>query len=82
MDSTSSKFIKATGFSKAKKKLPTRLSQYRRMVNEAAYYRSKQRGFIPGYELLDWLKAEEEILCRLFHIDAGDGAREVERSEQ
>ena len=37
-------------------------SQYARMINEAAYYRAEQRGFLPGYELLDWLEAEEEIL--------------------
>lgn len=31
------------------------------MVAEAAYYRSAARGFVPGYELDDWLAAEAEI---------------------
>ena len=35
-------------------------SRFVRMVNEAAYYRALRRGFLPGYELLDWLEAEEE----------------------
>ncbi len=32
-----------------------------RMIAEAAYYRAKKRGFLPGYELDDWLTAEAEI---------------------
>ncbi len=31
-------------------------------VAEAAYYRAGQRGFVPGFELYDWLEAEREIL--------------------
>ena len=27
----------------------------------AAYYRSEQRGFLPGGELEDWLEAEKQI---------------------
>ena len=34
----------------------------RRMIAEAAYYRAQQRGFQPGYELEDWLAAENEIV--------------------
>jgi hypothetical protein len=34
-----------------------------RNIAEAAYYRAEQRGFVPGYELDDWLAAEREILA-------------------
>lgn len=27
-----------------------------------AYYKAEQRGFVPGYELDDWLEAEQEYL--------------------
>lgn len=74
MNKVSSKPIKAKDFSKAPKKMPDHLSRYVQMVNEAAYYRSLLRGFTPGYELLDWLTAEEEVLSRLFHLNLGDKA--------
>jgi hypothetical protein len=32
---------------------------------EGAYYKAKQRGFAPGYELKDWIEAEAEIMTRL-----------------
>jgi hypothetical protein len=35
--------------------------QTRSRIAEAAYYRALQRGFSPGYELEDWLTAEEQI---------------------
>ena len=31
------------------------------MIAEAAYYRAERRGFAPGRELEDWLRAEDEI---------------------
>ena len=31
-------------------------------VAEAAYFRAGQRGFVPGFELYDWLEAEREVL--------------------
>jgi Protein of unknown function (DUF2934) len=34
-------------------------------IAEAAYFRSQNRGFLPGHELEDWLAAEEEIDQRL-----------------
>jgi hypothetical protein len=34
-------------------------------IAEAAYFRSEHRGFTPGYELEDWLAAEEEVDQRL-----------------
>jgi len=30
-------------------------------VAEAAYFRAERRGFLPGYELQDWLDAEAEL---------------------
>jgi hypothetical protein len=30
-------------------------------VAEAAYFRAEHRGFLPGYELQDWLDAEAEF---------------------
>ena len=33
------------------------------MVSEAAYYRAEKRDFVSGYELEDWVAAEEEILA-------------------
>ena len=30
-------------------------------VAEAAYYMAEQRGFVPGYEVEDWLVAEQVI---------------------
>jgi len=35
------------------------------MVAEAAYFRAEKRGFLPGFELHDWLEAEREIHSRL-----------------
>jgi len=37
-------------------------SQVRPLIQEAAYYIAEQRGFSPGHELEDWLKAKAEIL--------------------
>jgi hypothetical protein len=34
------------------------------MVAENAYYRAERRGFVPGYDLEDWLAAEAEIDAR------------------
>ncbi|MDO9048613.1 MAG: DUF2934 domain-containing protein [Methylobacter sp.] len=31
-------------------------------VSELAYYKAESRGFSPGYELEDWLEAEQEFL--------------------
>ena len=31
-------------------------------INEVAYYRSENRGFVPGHEMDDWLAAEKEVL--------------------
>jgi hypothetical protein len=39
--------------------------ELRKLISEAAYYRAKQRGFAPGYELEDWIQAEQEVMRRL-----------------
>jgi hypothetical protein len=39
--------------------------QIRLMTEEAAYYLAQRRGFKPGYELEDWLRAEEQIKKKL-----------------
>lgn len=31
------------------------------MIADAAYYRAERRGFTPGFELEDWLGAENDI---------------------
>lgn len=39
--------------------------QVAQMIAEAAYYRAEKRSFAPGFELEDWLAAEQEILGRV-----------------
>ncbi|NOR71364.1 MAG: DUF2934 domain-containing protein [Methylomarinum sp.] len=34
-----------------------------KMVSEAAYYRAEKRNFASGYEMEDWIAAEEEIIA-------------------
>lgn len=34
-----------------------------RRIAEAAYYRAERRGFAPGFELADWIAAEQELDC-------------------
>lgn len=46
------------------KSAPVRASdgaQRQTMIAEAAYYCAERRGFAPGHELEDWLRAEAEI---------------------
>jgi hypothetical protein len=33
----------------------------RRLIAEVAYFAAERRGFRPGYELDDWLEAEQEV---------------------
>jgi Protein of unknown function (DUF2934) len=33
----------------------------RRQIAEIAYFSAERRGFSPGYELDDWLQAEQEV---------------------
>ena len=37
------------------------LDEFRKMVAVNAYYRAEKRGFEDGYELDDWLAAEQEM---------------------
>ena len=39
------------------------------MIAEAAYYRAERRGFVPGYEMEDWIAAEIELNARLSDKD-------------
>ena len=39
----------------------TELDLFREMIAKNAYYRAEKRGFEDGYELDDWLEAEQEI---------------------
>jgi len=39
--------------------------ELRKLISEAAYFRAKQRGFAPGYELEDWIQAEAEVMRRV-----------------
>lgn len=41
--------------------LPAEADLRQQRIATAAYYRATQRGFAPGYELEDWLAAEQEI---------------------
>jgi hypothetical protein len=41
--------------------LPGIHGDLRASIALAAYFRSEQRGFAPGYELEDWLAAEREV---------------------
>jgi hypothetical protein len=42
------------------------------LISTAAYYLAERRGFIPGLELQDWLKAEAEIDKNLGKIPSND----------
>ena len=37
------------------------MDEFREKVAKNAYYRAEKRGFEDGYELEDWLEAEQEI---------------------
>ena len=39
--------------------------EWHRLISEAAYYHAQQRGFEPGGELDDWLRAEREVRERI-----------------
>jgi hypothetical protein len=39
--------------------------ELQKLIEEAAYFRAKQRGFQPGHELEDWIQAEAEVMRRL-----------------
>ena len=37
------------------------VDEFRESVAKNAYYRAEKRGFEDGYELEDWLEAEQEV---------------------
>lgn len=39
---------------------PAAVPDRQKRIEERAYYKAAQRGFIPGSELQDWLEAESE----------------------
>ena len=45
----------------APSRAPATPDQRQSMVAEAAYYYAEHRGFVAGYELNDWLAAEDQI---------------------
>jgi len=36
-----------------------------RLIQESAYFKAKERGFVPGNEVEDWIEAEAEVRRRL-----------------
>jgi hypothetical protein len=38
------------------------MDEFREVVAINAYYKAEKRGFADGYELEDWLEAEQEII--------------------
>jgi hypothetical protein len=37
------------------------LEQRWRAIAEVAYFKAERRGFVPGFQLQDWLEAEQEV---------------------
>ena len=35
---------------------------YQNMIAEAAYYKAESKGFVAGYDMENWLEAENEIM--------------------
>ncbi len=56
----------------AKKSVEISEHARRGMIAEAAYLRSERRGFMPGYEVEDWMSAEAEVDALL---TAGPGGK-------
>ena len=41
----------------------------RRLIADIAYLSAEERGFAPGYELDDWLQAEQEVEASMEAIE-------------
>jgi hypothetical protein len=41
-----------------------------RMIELGAFYRAERRGFVPGFEVDDWLAAEAEVTAQLLPLQA------------
>jgi hypothetical protein len=46
-------------------------TERKRLIAEAAYYRALKRGFLPGYEVEDWLAAEAEVEAQMYRPVSG-----------
>jgi hypothetical protein len=77
---------------KLKPSLPKTLKQHiddisrQQWISDAAYYKAEARGFMPGFELTDWLEAEREytkLLVDLFlSASREDGAMTITGLQQ
>jgi len=43
------------------------LDEFRKMIEECAYYKAEKRGFVAGNEIEDWLEAEQELNKQHFY---------------
>jgi len=55
---------------KAVEFLKTDAELFRAAIAEAAYYKAERRGFLPGYELADWLAAESQVFQQMSRAGA------------
>ncbi|MFM9883323.1 MAG: DUF2934 domain-containing protein [Burkholderiales bacterium] len=51
----------ATAADPSADRIVTTPAERQHMIERAAYFRSQQRGFVPGFEMEDWLAAEAEV---------------------
>jgi hypothetical protein len=63
------------------KKIST-LEERHRMIETAAYYRAKKRGFSDGDPVKDWLEAEGEIEASFKHPDETDSSKQEHAAYQ
>jgi hypothetical protein len=57
----------AGGRKTAVKNIQEDIQQHGEMIAIAAYYKAEKRGFMPGFEMQDWLEAEKEISESITH---------------
>jgi hypothetical protein len=53
---------RTAGSRKAVKDPQENIQQHGDMIAKAAYYKAEKRGFIPGFEMQDWLEAEMMVM--------------------
>jgi len=58
------------------------LEERHRMIETAAYYRAKKRGFSDGDPVKDWLEAEGEIEASFKHPDETDSSKQERAAYQ
>ena len=54
----------------------------RALVAECAYYKAERRGFVPGFELDDWLEAEREMAAILAGAERTGSAKKKTRGSK